>query len=85
MPSCSGVIEAPNLAVAGGGAVTRQHQGRDQTDAGDAVEAGEPELRETFVQIADRHPVDFAVAAVDLADQGGEFGLELAVGLDVAA
>jgi len=50
----------------------------DQADMRDAIEAGERRLGESLVQVADRTPIDLAVAAVDFADQGGELGLELA-------
>src|SRR5262249_3905835 len=39
----------------------------------------------SLVEIANGHPVHFAVTAVHFADQGGELGLELPVGFDIAA
>ena len=50
-------------------------QRRDQADMRDAVETGERELGERLVQVADRQPIDLAVATIDLADQSGELGL----------
>ena len=58
---------------------------RDQSDLRDAVESGQRRLRIAAVEIADRDPVDFAMPAVDLADQGGELGLQLPIGADIAA
>ena len=59
-------------------------QRRHQPDMRRAVEAGERELRKALVEIADRNPVDLAVATIYLADQGGKLRLELTVGADVA-
>ena len=60
-------------------------QRRDQADMRRTIEAGKRQLRKTLVEVADRKPVDLAMAAVDLADQRGKLGLKVAVGADIAA
>ena len=60
-------------------------QRRDHADLRGAVEAGQHGLAIALVEIADRRPVDLAVAAVDVADELGEVALQIAIGLDRAA
>ena len=60
-------------------------QRRHHADLGRAIETGQHGLAKTLVEIADRRPVDFAVAAVDVADELREFALQIAIGLDRAA
>ena len=60
-------------------------QRRHHADLGGAIEARQHGLAETLVEIADRGPVDFAMTAIDVADQLGEFVLQIAIGFDGAA
>ena len=60
-------------------------QRRHQADLRRAIEACQHGLAESLVEIADRRPVHFAMAAIDVADEFREFALQIAIGFDGAA
>ncbi|OIQ64078.1 hypothetical protein GALL_543750 [mine drainage metagenome] len=59
-------------------------QGRYDANLGGAVQSRQYGLAKPPVEIADRGPVHFAMAAVDVADEFCKFALQIAVGLDCA-
>jgi hypothetical protein len=56
-------------------------QRRHHADLRGAIKAREHILTIALVEIADWRPVDFAVSAVDIADEPCDFALQIALGL----
>src|SRR6478672_13594109 len=60
-------------------------QRRHYADLGGAIKSRQHGLPESLVQVTDRGPVHFAVAAVDIADEPCQFVLQISVSLDAPA